>query len=140
MCQPGTDIPARATGTPTKKPAIVFAHSGGFVFCDLDTHGKLYLSMANTVGAVVVSVDYRLAPEHPASAAAHHVHAALKWVRAHALDIEADPTRLVVTGDSAGGNLAAEIALIDRGRVWPALAGQVLICPVIDNDLKASSY
>lgn len=140
LYQPCIDPRTSGTGAATPKPVIVFAHGGGFVFCDLDSHDEFCRAMTNAVGAVVVSVDYRLAPEHPAPAAALDVHAALSWVRAHAGDLGVDLTRVVVAGDSAGGNLAAVTALIDREGAGPALAGQVLIYPVIDNDFDTPSY
>ncbi|WP_024795746.1 alpha/beta hydrolase [Tomitella biformata] len=122
------------------RPAVVFAHGGGFVFCDLDTHDELCRTMANAVGAVVVSVDYRLAPEHHAPAAAQDVYAALAWTRASCAQLHADPARIIVAGDSAGGNLAAVTALMARDLGGPALAAQVLIYPVIGDDFATPSY
>ncbi|MET4047794.1 esterase [Rhodococcus sp. 1163] len=144
---PGGPLPLRiyqpfssTTPAATTRPVVVFAHGGGFVFCDLDTHDELCRAMANAVDAVIVSVDYRLAPENPAPAAAMDVHAALEWVRVHAGELNADLDRVVVAGDSAGGNLAAVTALMDRDSTWPAIAGQVLIYPVIDDDFDTPSY
>ncbi|MFE3442960.1 alpha/beta hydrolase [Nocardia sp. NPDC059180] len=121
-------------------PVVVFAHGGGFVFCDLDSHDEFCRSMAEGVGAVVVSVDYRLAPEHQAPAAHDDMYAALEWASAHAADFGGDPTRIAVAGDSAGGNLAATVAIAARERGGPALAGQVLLYPVIDDDFDTESY
>ncbi|MCZ4077881.1 alpha/beta hydrolase [Rhodococcus sp. H36-A4] len=144
---PGGPLPLRiyqplssTTHAATTWPVIVFAHGGGFVFCDLDTHDELCRAMTHAVDAVVVSVDYRLAPEHPAPAAAMDVHAALEWTRVHAGELGADLDRVVVAGDSAGGNLAAVTALLDRDSAWPPIAGQVLIYPVIDDDFDTPSY
>lgn len=97
-------------------PLVVFAHGGGFVFCDLDSHDEFCRSMAEGVGAVVVSVDYRLAPEYPAPAAHDDVYAALEWATKHAAQYGADPSKIVLAGDSAGGNLAATVAIAARDR------------------------
>ncbi|NUP27664.1 MAG: alpha/beta hydrolase [Nocardia sp.] len=121
-------------------PVIVFAHGGGFVFCDLDSHDEFCRSMAEGVGAVVVSVDYRLAPEHPAPAAHEDMYAALVWVAEHAAEYGGDPAALVVAGDSAGGNLAATVALAARDRGGPPIAAQLLLYPVIDDDFDTESY
>ncbi|NUS94615.1 MAG: alpha/beta hydrolase [Nocardia sp.] len=121
-------------------PVIVFAHGGGFVFCDLDSHDEFCRSMAEGVGAVVVSVDYRLAPEHPAPAAHEDMYAALAWVAEHAAEYGGDPAALVVAGDSAGGNLAATVALAARDRGGPPIAAQLLLYPVIDDDFDTESY
>lgn len=119
---------------------IVFAHGGGFVFCDLDSHDTLCRSMTNGVGAVVVSVDYRLAPEDPWPAAADDVYAVTGWAAANAAELGAPADRLIVAGDSAGGNLSAVTALMARDRGGPAITGQVLIYPVIGADFETDSY
>ncbi|WP_278265639.1 alpha/beta hydrolase [Nocardia sp. AG03] len=121
-------------------PVIVFAHGGGFVFCDLDSHDEFCRAMAVGVGAVVVSVDYRLAPEHPAPAAHDDFLAALRWTAAHASEYGGDPARIAVAGDSAGGNLAATVALAVRDHDGPPLAAQILLYPVIDDDVDTESY
>jgi len=121
-------------------PIVVFAHGGGFVFCDLDSHDELCRAMTNGIGAVVVSVDYRLAPESPWPAAAEDVYAAADWAVQQAGALGADPGRLLVAGDSAGGNLAAVTALMARDRDWPAIAGQMLVYPVIAADFDTASY
>ena len=121
-------------------PVVVFAHGGGFVFCDLDSHDELCRAMTNGIGAVVVSVDYRLAPESPWPAAAEDVYAAADWAVQQAGALGADPGRLLVAGDSAGGNLAAVTALMARDRDWPAIAGQMLVYPVIAADFDTASY
>ncbi|KUI04022.1 alpha/beta hydrolase [Mycobacterium sp. IS-3022] len=121
-------------------PVVVYAHGGGFVFCDLDSHDGLCRNLANLVPAVVVSVDYRLAPEHRWPAAAEDLYAATRWVADNPTEIGADASRIVVGGDSAGGNLAAVTALIARDRGGPALAGQLLLYPVIAADFDTESY
>lgn len=140
---PGGPLPLRIYrphGDGSALPMIVFAHGGGFVFCDLDSHDEFCRSMAEGVGAVVVSVDYRLAPEHPAPAAHDDMRAALTWAAGHAAEFGGDPATLVVAGDSAGGNLAATVALAVRDGAGPALAAQLLIYPVIDDDFETESY
>jgi acetyl esterase len=121
-------------------PVVVFAHGGGFVFCDLNSHDELCRAMTNGIGAVVVSVDYRLAPESRWPAAAEDVYAVADWASQQAGALGADPGRLLVAGDSAGGNLAAVTALMARDRDWPAIAGQLLVYPVIAADFGTASY
>ncbi len=126
-------IPARAyrpeaDGTTA---TIVYLHGGGFVIGDLDTHEGICRLLCRDTGAVVVSVDYRLAPEHPFPAAVDDAWAALTHVAAHIDEFGSDPARLVVGGDSAGGNLAAVCALQARDADLP-LAAQLLIYPAVD--------
>ena len=121
-------------------PLLVYAHGGGFVFCDLDSHDGLCRNLANLVPAVVVSVDYRLAPEHRWPTAAEDLYAATRWAVDHAADFGADPSRVVVGGDSAGGNLAAVTTLMARDRGGPNLAAQLLLYPVISADFDTDSY
>ncbi|OBK83387.1 alpha/beta hydrolase [Mycolicibacter sinensis] len=121
-------------------PVAVYAHGGGFVFCDLDSHDGLCRAMTNGLGAVVVSVDYRLAPEARWPAAADDVYAATCWVAHNAEELRADPGRLVIAGDSAGGNLAAVTAVMARDRGGPDIACQVLLYPVIAADFTTASY
>ncbi|MGH3562516.1 MAG: alpha/beta hydrolase [Mycobacterium sp.] len=120
-------------------PVLVYFHGGGFVLCDLDSHDSCCRRLANGVGAVVVSVDYRLAPEFPFPAAVYDAWAALEWVAEHLDELDGDPARLMVGGDSAGGNLAAVVAMIARDRGGPPIAFQVLIYPVVDQRRKSSS-
>jgi acetyl esterase len=123
--------PSRVSGDPA--PGVVYFHGGGWVICDLDTHDGACRRLANEIGAVVVSVDYRLAPEHRYPAAVDDAYAATVWVADHAADLGIDPERLVVAGDSAGGNLTAAVALMARDRAGPPLAFQLLVYPVIDS-------
>jgi acetyl esterase len=112
-------------------PTVLFLHGGGFVIGDLDTHDNQARAICAGTGAVVVSVDYRLAPEHRWPAAAEDAVAALGWLVDHAADLGGDPARVGVAGDSAGGNLAAVAALAARERGWP-LAAQLLVYPGTD--------
>ncbi|KUI42913.1 esterase [Mycobacterium sp. GA-1199] len=121
-------------------PIVVYAHGGGFVFCDLDSHDGLCRNLANLLTAVVISVDYRLAPEHAWPAAAEDVYAATCWAAEHATQFGGDPGRLGVAGDSAGGNLAAVTTLMARDRGGPALSAQLLIYPMIAADFETESY
>jgi acetyl esterase len=140
---PGGDIdvriywPAVSFGAP---PVVVFAHGGGFVFCDLDSHDELCRAITSGIGAIVVSVDYRLAPEFPWPAPAADVYAVADWAARAAEKLGGDPTRLLVAGDSAGGNLATVTALAARDRKGPAIAGQLLLYPVIAADFGTPSY
>jgi acetyl esterase len=122
-------------------PVLMFFHGGGWVICSLDTHDGLARRLANHAGCVVVSVDYRLAPEHPFPAAVDDCHAATCWVAAHASEFDGDPKRLAVAGDSAGGNLATAVALLARDAGGPALKHQLLIYPVTAHySLGTASY
>jgi acetyl esterase len=123
--------PMKASGDPA--PGFVYFHGGGWVICDLDSHDGACRRLATAIGAVVVSVDYRLAPEHPWPAASDDAYAATLWTAEHADELGVDASRLAVAGDSAGGNLAAVIAQMARDRGGPALAFQLLIYPVIDS-------
>jgi acetyl esterase len=137
------DVPARIYrphGGNEQRPAVVFCHGGGFVLCDLESHDSFCRAMARHTESVVISVDYRLAPEHRAPAAAQDAFAAFCWVVAHADELGIAPARLVIAGDSAGGNLAAVTALQCREHGGPMPAGQVLIYPVIDPTFDTSSY
>jgi acetyl esterase len=116
------------------RPVIVYFHGGGWVLGDIEVADKPCRQLANVTDCVVVSVDYRLAPEAKAPAAAEDCYAATVWAATHADELGGDPTRLAVAGDSAGGNLAAVVALMARDRGTPALAMQLLIYPITDVD------
>jgi acetyl esterase/lipase len=113
-------------------PGVVFLHGGGWVICDLDTHDNICRALSKRAGAVVVSVDYRLAPEHVFPAALEDSYDAACWVADHAAALGIDPHRLVIAGDSAGANMATVIAAKARDSKGPALALQVLVYPVTD--------
>ena len=113
-------------------PLMVFFHGSGFVLCSLDTHDGMCRNLCAGARCVVVSVDYRLAPEHKFPAAPDDCLAAARWAAANASALNADPARIMVAGDSAGGNLAAVTALRIRDEGGPALVGQMLIYPVTD--------
>ena len=140
---PDGDMPVRIYrphGDGGSRPAVVFCHGGGFVLCDLDSHDSFCRAMSRHTESVVVSVDYRLAPEHRAPAAAEDVFAAWCWVMAHADELGVEPSRALIAGDSAGGNLAAVTALMCREHGAPMPAGQVLIYPVIEPSFDTESY
>ena len=114
-------------------PIILYYHGGGFVIGSIDTHDSIPRVLANHSSAIVVSVDYRLAPEHRYPAAVDDAEAAVLWAREHGAAMGGDPTRLAVAGDSAGGNLAAVAALRVRDSVGSALVAQALLYPVTDH-------
>ena len=118
-------------------PILMYFHGGGFVIGDLDTFDKLCRETAGGAGVIMVSVDYRLAPEHPFPAASDDCLAATRWAAAHAQEIGGDSSRIGVSGDSAGGNLAAVTALRLRDEGGPALKAQLLVYPVVDADPDA---
>jgi acetyl esterase len=121
-------------------PVLVFFHGGGWVIGSIQTHDGLCRLLANAVGCVVVSVDYRLAPEHPYPAAAEDAYAATRWAADNAAAIGGDPARIAVGGDSAGGNLTAVVALMARDRGGPPLVFQLLVYPVTDVPCDNDSY
>jgi len=113
-------------------PLLVFFHGSGFVLCSLDTHDGMCRNLCAGAGCVVASVDYRLAPEHKFAAGAEDCLHATRWARMHAVELGADPMRIAVAGDSAGGNMAAVTAIRLRDEGGPALCGQLLLYPVTD--------
>jgi acetyl esterase len=131
---------ARGAAATVPLPVLVFFHGGGWVIGDLDSHDTLCRELANGAGIVVVAVHYRLAPEHRFPAAVDDCIAATRWVRAQAAELGLDPGRIAVGGDSAGGNLAAVVAIALRDDAAPKLAYQLLIYPATDQRRGAPSH
>jgi len=131
---PRGEIPVRVYAPEGRAPfpALVYFHGGGWVIGNLETHDGLCRHLANAAGALVVSVDYRLAPEHPFPAPGEDAYTATRWVAANAGALGGDARRIAVGGDSAGGNLAAVVSLMARDRGGPPLVFQLLVYPVTD--------
>jgi len=121
-------------------PCLVFFHGGGWVIGDLDSHDVVCRKLADEGELIVISVDYRLAPEHKFPAAVDDAIASTKWIAEHAKQLGVDASRLMVGGDSAGGNLAAVVSLAARDGNGPPIAGQVLIYPATDFSMKHPSH
>ena len=117
----------------TAPPLLVFYHGGGWVIGDLDTHDGVCRFLAAAAGVAVLSVDYRLAPEHPFPAPTEDAWAAFAWAAENAATLGADPARIAVGGDSAGGNMAAVVCRRARDEDGPVPAMQLLIYPVTDS-------
>jgi acetyl esterase len=131
----------RGGAGPAPQPALVFLHGGGWILGDLETHDPLCRQIAKESGATVIAVQYRLAPEHRFPAAVEDALAATRSVLARARELGIDPARVAVGGDSAGGNLAAVVALALRGVSGPSpLAAQILVYPATDLALRHDSY
>ena len=141
---PAGPIPTRiyrpATDSDTPLPVVVFIHGGGWSVGDLDTYDGMARRHAVAADAIVVSVDYRLAPEHPYPAAVDDVWAATRWVAEHASELGADPERLAVAGDSAGGNLAAVVTQLARDAGGPRISFQLLWYPATTFDTSLPSF
>jgi acetyl esterase len=138
---PGGEIPLRAytpEGAGERPPLVVFLHGGGWALGSIETYDAPLRALANASGAVVVSVEYRLTPEHRFPAAVNDSLMAVRWAAAEGGQLGADPSRLAVAGDSAGGNLAAVCARSLRGEVDLRL--QVLIYPVTDGGVNTPSF
>ncbi len=139
---PAGDIPVRVYASAGENlPVVMYFHGGGWVVGDIESHdGTCRQLLAELGAAVVVSVDYRLAPEHKYPAAADDCYAATAWVAANGAEIGADGSRIAVCGDSAGGNLSAVVSQMARDRGGPAIAAQVLHVPVTDHNYDYQSY
>ncbi|MBE8476411.1 alpha/beta hydrolase [Streptomyces justiciae] len=125
----------RPTAPPASgpRPIVYHVHGGGMVIGNNRVGVDVPLAWAKEVDAVVVSVEYRLAPEHPHPAPVEDVYAGLVWTAEHAAELDADPERIVIAGASAGGGLSAALALLTRDRKGPQVIGQVLMCPMLDD-------
>jgi acetyl esterase/lipase len=121
-------------------PVVLYIHGGGWVIADLDTYDASPRAIANAAKAIVVSTHYRQAPEHKFPAAHEDTLAAYEWVLANAAKFGGDPKRIALVGESAGGNMAANIAIAARDKKLQAPLHQVLIYPVANNDMNAPSY
>ncbi|MFD7244682.1 alpha/beta hydrolase [Streptomyces massasporeus] len=127
ICRPA------APETAGPRPVIYHVHGGGMVIGNNRVGVDVPLAWAQALDAVVVSVEYRLAPEHPHPAPVEDVYAGLLWTADHAAELGADPERIVIAGASAGGGLCAALALLTRDRKGPQPIGQVLMCPMLDD-------
>lgn len=140
----GVEIPARIywplAPSSEQPPIWVYFHGGGFVVGSVDIFDPLTRQLATEAGAIVISVDYRLAPRHPWPAATLDGYAAVQWAAANAEELGGDASRIVVGGDSAGGNLAAVVALMARDKGTPKLAAQVLYYPATDLGDNGTSW
>ncbi|MFD2937350.1 alpha/beta hydrolase [Spirosoma flavum] len=121
-------------------PVIVYYHGGGWVIADIDTYNASAQALAEQVGAVVVSVGYRLAPEHKFPTQQNDAFAAYQWVLNNAQTIKGDPKRVAVAGESAGGNLAANVSIMARDKKIALPRHQLLVYPIADNDVNSASY
>ena len=130
----------KSAAADAKLPCLVYAHGGGWVFGNLDSHDVLCAQLAIEAGIVVFAIDYRLAPETRFPGAFDDVVAGLQWVAANGAAIGVDPTRLAIGGDSAGGNLAAAVSIWARDNAGPKLRLQMLAYPVTDGVARSESY
>jgi acetyl esterase len=137
------DVPVRVyrpAGLDDRSPCVIYMHGGGFMMGDLDSSDSIAWGYAQETRATVVSVDYRLTPEHPYPAAFNDCYGVLTWLAANADEIGIDAGRIAVAGDSAGGNLGAVLALAARDRQGPPIAAQALIYGSFGLDQDAGSY
>jgi acetyl esterase/lipase len=131
----------RPDDQPNKLPALLWIHGGGYVMGDIDQDDRLMKQLVKRIGCVAVSVDYRLAPEHPFPAPVEDCYAGLKWLFTHADELGVEPTRIAIGGASGGGGLAAGLALLARDRGEVQVAFQLLIYPMIDDrNVTPASY
>lgn len=128
--------PAGATGP---LPVILYIHGGGWVIADIDVYDSSPRALAKAANAVVVSIEYRHAPEAKFPAAHDDANAAYKWVLANATQWGGDPKRVALVGESAGGNMAVNVAIAARDKGWPAPTGVVAVYPVADSNLATAS-
>ena len=138
---PAGEIPVRiyAPSSDVPLPVLVWYHGGGWVIGSLETHDGLCRELVDAAGCMVVSVDYRLAPEHTFPGAVDDADAAMRWVSEHAAEIGADPSRVAVGGDSAGGHLAAVAAMLARDEGTPPIVFQLLVYPAIEHEFNRPS-
>lgn len=131
----GAEIPVRLYRPDGDRPhpVLVYLHGGGWTVGSIDSYDGVCRALANRAECAVLSVGYRLAPEHPFPAAPRDCYAAVEWVAEHAERLRVDPQRIAVGGDSAGGNLSAAMTLMTRDRDGPELAHQVLIYPAVNS-------
>ncbi len=139
---PSGPIPVRVFRAPDSavRPLVAFFHGGGWVFGDLDSYDSMCRSLARGAEAIVVSVDYRLAPEHPFPAGFEDCYSVTRWLASNGQEIGGDPSRVAVAGDSAGGNLAAAVALRARDSGDVSLRFQLLMYPALDPRMTSPSY
>ena len=138
---PHHDVPVRIYrhAAPTGA-CVIYMHGGGFMKGDLDSSDPIAWGFCDQTGATVISVDYRLTPEHPYPAAFNDCYGVLQWATSNAATLAIDTTRIALVGDSAGGQLAAALSLAARDRGGPAIAAQAAIYTVIGSDLQSLSY
>jgi acetyl esterase len=140
---PGGHVPVRVfrpASAAASAGVVAYFHGGGWCIGSIASFDPLCRALANASGAIVASVGYRLAPEHPFPAAVEDAHAVVRWLGEHAAELGGDPARLAVAGDSAGGNLAAAVARRLRDEGGPPLRLQALIYPVTDAGNATTSY
>jgi acetyl esterase/lipase len=131
----------RPNDQPNQLPALLWIHGGGYVMGDIEQDDRLMKQLVKRVGCVAVSVDYRLAPEHPFPAPVEDCYAGLKWLFSHAGELGVEPSRIAIGGASGGGGLCAGLALMARDRAEVQVAFQLLIYPMIDDrNVTAASY
>jgi acetyl esterase len=140
---PDHDVPVRIYSpvAPTAAlPCVIYLHGGGFMMGDLDSSDTNAWGLCEGAGAIVVSVDYRLTPEHPFPAAFNDCYGVLCWLAAHGAEIGIDPARIAISGDSAGANLSAAVCLAARDRAGPPIRAQALIYPGMCESATSASY
>ncbi|WP_257128451.1 alpha/beta hydrolase [Burkholderia sp. MSMB1459WGS] len=143
--QPSRNIPVRVYRPADvlsyeRLPIVLFAHGGGFVSGDLDTHDVLVRAIAGRTRALVIAVDYRLAPEFPFPAGLEDLYAVLRWTANHADELGGDARRIVLCGDSAGATLSAATTMLARDRDGPRPVAQWLMYPFVSNKLNTASW